>query len=67
MTERMLWYPSARFPNTCRERFNFAGARKETAEAIKGNLLKRCFQMRLYGSVHRVKGKKRKRKREETI
>jgi len=67
MTDRILWYPSARFPNTCRERFNFAGARKETAEAIKGNLLKRCFQMRLYGSVAPVKGKKRKRKIGEAI
>jgi hypothetical protein len=38
MTERMWWYPSGRFPNTCRERFNLAGARKETAVALKGSL-----------------------------
>jgi len=43
MTERMEWYPSGRFPNTWRERFNLAGARKETAEVPKGNLFKRCF------------------------
>jgi len=34
----MWWYPSGRFPNTCRERFNLAGARKEMAEALKGSL-----------------------------
>jgi len=38
MTERMWWYPSGRFPNTCRERFNLAGARKETAEVPNGDL-----------------------------
>ncbi|MBP2683935.1 MAG: hypothetical protein H6Q79_1974 [Deltaproteobacteria bacterium] len=43
MTERMWWYPSGRFPNTWRERFSFAGARKETPEVPKGNLFKRCF------------------------
>ena len=35
ITERMWWYPSGRFPNTCRERFSLAGARKETTEAIE--------------------------------
>jgi len=44
MTERMWWYPSGRFPNTWRERFNFAGARKETADVPTGCLFKRCFQ-----------------------
>jgi hypothetical protein len=39
----MWWYPSGRFPNTCRERFNFAGARKETAEALKGTPFQTLF------------------------
>jgi hypothetical protein len=66
MTERMEWYPSARFPNTWRERFNFAGARKEMPEAPKGNLFKRCFQSRLPLTGFAVKGRERKRKGVET-
>ena len=52
---------------TWRERFNFAGARKETAEAIKGYLFKRCFQFNLYASHSPVKGREKKRKPGETI
>jgi len=50
MTERMWWYPSGRFPNTCRERFNFAGARKETRKYPKGTF-QTLFQIKLYGSI----------------